>query len=650
MARHFDRPGLGRGSRTARGLRWNCLIGGTLAALFPLFPAPLAASEGVPLVVQAAKQPPRPPTSLKLVIAATTDTHGRVRGWDYYTNSVDPMRGLTRVGTILDSLRAANPDQVVLVDAGDWLQGNPFTSAVAELHHTAHPVIAAMNALKYDAAVIGNHEFNYGVPFLDAAIKQARFPLLAGNVLGADGAARFPGTASFTRNGVKVAIIGATTPGAMIWDRDNLRAAKLAVTDIVPAVQRAVTAARNSGAEVVIVVLHSGLGGASNYDTASTHTGDENVAGRIPREVRGVDVVVFGHSHSELIDSTVNGTLLMQPKNWATSVGVATLSLEKHNGRWAVTTRKGQSIPAAGHLESKSLLAVTANAHNAAMQWANAPIGKTAVAWRSDSARVQDSPIIDFVAEVMRREAKADLASTTAFSLESRLDPGVITMAQLSQLYPYDNQLVAVRISGAQLRAFLEHSAKQYRTLNADGSAPAGGVVDNNVAGYNYEILSGADYVIDLRKPVGSRVTTLAFRGGAVRDDDSFTLALNSYHQNGAGGYAMLADLPRTYEKGTDIRGLLIAEVQRVGSINPADYAKQNWRIEPASAVAMSYAQQHRTQAKRTLRLITISDFHASLEARPDSRGRMLGGAVALQAALTQARNECKDLCTSITI
>lgn len=637
----------------------------------------------VPAVVFASQRRPAPaipateatvrqsrPASLKLVIAATTDSHGRVRGWDYYTNSVDPMRGLTRVGTILDSLRAANPEQVVLVDAGDWLQGNPLTSA-ANLAGSAkvHPVVAAMNALKYDAVVIGNHEFNFGVPFLDAVVKQARFPMLGGNVRDASGKSHFASTTSFVRNGVKVAVIGATTPGSMVWDRENLAAAKMTVTDIVPAVRKAVSDARTAGAEVVIVVLHSGLGGPSNYDAVNVDGAEENVAGRIPKEVPGVDVVVYGHSHSELIDSTVNRTLLMQPRNWAQTVGVATLSLEKNGTKWAVTAAKGQSIQASGHVESKAVMVATEEGHQAAVKWANATIGKTTVAWRSDSARVQDSPIIDFVAEVMRREAKTDLAATTAFSLETKLAPGPITMAQLSQLYPYDNQLTAVRITGAQLREFLEHSAKQYRTLNADGSAPTGGVVDNSIAGYNYEMLSGADYVIDLRKPIGSRITSLTFRGNPIKDTDTFTLALNNYHQNGAGGYTMLARLPVVYRKESDIRSLLIAELQRAGSLEPATYATQNWRIEPASAVAMAYAQQNRVRApqagttsagtssapvsnaqQRTLRLITTSDFHASLEARADSRGRLIGGAVALQVALTKARNECKDNCTSITV
>lgn len=666
--------------RIARGLRRNGLIASTLAAT-ALTAIALHSNQAWAVGrTEVPAESPRPlqdaepaGSTLKLVIAATTDTHGRVRGWDYYTNKADAVRGLSRLGTIVDSLRAANPDRVVLVDAGDWFQGNPFTSAAAEAKPKLHPVVAAMNALKYDAVVVGNHEFNYGVPFLDASLRQARFPILGGNVREASGKSHFASTTSFVRNGVKVAIVGATTPGSMVWDKENLATANLTVSDIVPSVKKAVSDARTSGAEVVIVVLHSGLGGASNFDEAATKGAEENVAGRIPREVPGVDVVVYGHSHSELVDSTVNNTLLMQPRNWAQTLGVATLSLEKRGNKWAVASSKGQSIAAAGHAESPTILAATQEGHDAAVKWANAPIGKTAVVWRSDSARVQDSPIVDFVAEVMRRAANADLATTSTFSLDARLDPGVITMAQLSQLYPYDNQLAVVRINGKQLREFLEHSAKQYRTLNADGSAPAGGITDTSVPGYNYEILTGADYVIDLRKPVGERITSLSFRGNPVKDSDTFTMAVNNYHQNGAGGYTMLANLPQVYTKDTDIRGLLIAEGKRVGTLNPGTYANKNWRIEPASAVAMAYAQQNRSrgsqapnnsasgnassssaagapQQKRTLRLLTTSDFHASLEARPDSRGRMVGGAVALEAALAKARNECKDTCTSITV
>ena len=619
-------------------------------------------------------QPGVGPTSLDLVIAATTDTHGRLRGWDYYSNTPDPARGLARVGTIVDSLRAANPSRVILVDAGDLLQGNPLTD-VAQRNASGkiHPVIAAMNLLRYDAAAVGNHEFNYGVPFFDAAVKQARFPFLAANVREEGGKRHYASTTTFERGGVRVAVIGATTPGSMVWDRDHLSEARLTVSDIVPAVKAAVQQARANGADVVLVVVHTGFGGPSTYDTASTSLAAENVAGRIPREVPGIDLVVFGHSHSEMVDSTINGTLLMQPRNWATSVGVATLTLQKSKGKWRVVSKKASSVPAAGHVESKAVLAVTEEAHQATVTWTTTAVGKSTVAWRGDSSRVQDTPIVDFVAEVMRREAKSDLATTAAFTLDAKISAGDVTIAEMSQLYPYENTLRSVRINGAQLRAFLEHSARYYRTLNADGSAPANGIVDNSVAGFNYEMVTGADYVLDLRKPVGQRVTSLSVKGKPVRDGDSFTMATNNYRQGGGGGYSMLASLPVVYDKEIDIRGLMIAELKRVGTIKQSDYFTQNWRIEPASAVAIAYAHQNRTRATeragsgdttipaapigngqasgaRTLRLLTTSDFHAALEGRRDENGRTRGGAMALAAALMQARVECKDRCTSITI
>ena len=682
MVRQSDRLRAGRSTENFDGNRWRGLISSStlLIACVLLVSGPLASQANAradargTTSLAARTQPGAVPQSLKLVIATTTDTHGRLRGWDYYTDTPDAARGLSRAATIVDSLRQANPSRVVLVDAGDLLQGNPLTDAAQRnTSNKTHPVIAAMNVLRYDAAAVGNHEFNYGVPFLDAAVKQARFPFLAANIRDASGKLHFASTATIVRSGVRIAIVGATTPGSMVWDRDHLRAARITVTDIIPAVKTAVKRARANGADVVVVVVHSGFGGPSSYDAVSAKLPEENVAGRIPLEVPGVDVVVFGHSHSEMVDSMVNGTLVMQPKNYATTVGVATLSLQKSKGKWRVVSKTAVSVPAAGHAESKAVLAVTEAAHQDAIAWTRTVVGHTTVAWRGDSARVLDTPIVDFVAEVMRREAKADLATTAAFSMDTKLPAGNVTVAQLSQLYPYENVLRSVRINGAELRAFLEHSARYFRTLNADGTPPANGIIDNSIPGYNYEMLSGADYVLDLRKPIGQRVTSLNFKGKPVGDGDTFTLATNNYRQSGGGGYSMLASLPVVYDKELDIRGLLIAEVKRVGTLNPKDYFTENWHLEPASAVAAAYAQLNRlptptanrvadsstrspatanrsTQPGRTLRVISTSDFHAALEGRKDSRGRVAGGAVALQAALTKARSECTNSCTSITI
>ncbi|HEY9226059.1 MAG TPA: hypothetical protein VIP11_05395, partial [Gemmatimonadaceae bacterium] len=178
------------------------------------------------LVAGCSATAPRLPQAsgpIDIVVAATTDLHGYVRGWDYFANAPDTVRGLTRVATIIDSLRKVSPTFPVVVDAGDAIQGNPLAYAAARIDSTMpHPVIAAMNAVEYDAAVIGNHEFNYGIPTLERAVRQARFPMLAANIFTSAGTPRFRTWAVSTRRGIKIAMIGATTPGAMVWDRDNL--------------------------------------------------------------------------------------------------------------------------------------------------------------------------------------------------------------------------------------------------------------------------------------------------------------------------------------------------------------------------------------------------------------------------------------------
>ncbi len=623
---------------------------------------------------------------LDLVVASTTDVHGRLRGWDYYANRADPTHSLAAAATIVDSLRTAHPQRVVLVDAGDMLQGNPLLFVAAKVAPPpVHPVIAAMNVMRYDAAVIGNHEFNYGVPLLSAAIGQAGFPFLAANVRAPQGQLSVAAFTVIQRRGVRIGIVGATTPGAMVWDREHLRAARVTVSDIVPAVRQAVSDVRKRNADVIIVLLHAGLDEPSTYDTVATGLPSENVAARVAREINGIDLVVFGHSHKTLVDSTINGALVVQPRNWAASVSVATLTVEKGKGRWTVVAHRGQTVSVSGHTENAAVVAASAGTHRATLAWVNAPVGRTAVRWSADSARVVDMPITDLVNELMRREAGADLSATAVFSLDASLDSGQITAASLSKLYPYDNTLRAIRVSGAQVRAYLEHASRYYRSLTANSAIPDGGIIDPAVAGYNFDVLSGADYIIDLTQPVGQRITRLEFRGRPIAATDSFTLALNNYRHSGGGGYAMLAGSPIVYEKDVDIRQLVIDEVRRAGSIASATYGTRNWRLTPAAAVAAAYAEQARGRGAesggsaptavsspaesaarpratssrlargapvptRTVRVIAMSDFHAALLPRPNDSGRLMGGAVALSAAIARAEAECTVACQSVVI
>src|SRR5829696_2997257 len=237
----------------------------------------------------------------------------------------------------------------------------------------------------------------------------------------------------------------------------------------------------------------------------------------------------------------------------------------------------------------------------------------------------------------------------------------------MQALYPYDNTLRAVRITGRQLREYLEQSARYYRT-DANG-IPS---VNPGVPGYNFDVVAGADYLLDLSKPEGQRVTRLEVRGAPVTPTDSFTLALTNYRQTGGGSFSMIADAPLVYDKQQDIRQLLTDEVRRVGTLRPQDYFTRNWRIEPASAIGDLYAQMRGGSARTTatapapaaalhaprrprpatlLRIIGTNDFHGALEPRVDSRGVRRGGAAYLATAIRRARAECvAPACESLLV
>ena len=524
---------------------------------------------------------PPPTTAADLVIAATTDVHGRIRSYDYFTNQVERVRGLSRVATIVDSLRAAAPGRVILLDAGDLLQGNPFAFTVfQESSSRPNTIIAAMNALGYDAAAIGNHEFNYGVPYLDSAVAQARFPFLSDNTYKPDGSHAYRPWTMIHRAGLKVAIIGATTPGVMLWDGENVRG-RVTLGDIVPAVRQSVSEVKSAGANVVIVTVHSGLDEPSTYDSAGSGVPSENVAARLASEIPGIDLLLYGHSHKEMREKMIGGTLLIQPRNWATSVAVAHLHLDRAAGGWAVTGRKGELIQADGHAEKPGILALSQRTHETTLATFNTPIGTTAVEWRSDSSRLKDTPIVDFVLEVERKISGADLASSAVFATDASFGPGSITGGQIVRVYPYDNTLRVIRINGKQLRDYLDFSSRYYT-----GRLTPGGQLETNsqIAGYNFDIVAGANYTIDLNKPIGSRITRLDYKGAPVRDTDTFTLALSNYRQGGGGGFSMVAGSPTLKEVQMIVPQFLMEEVKRRVVLRPEDYFTRNWEIVPPRA------------------------------------------------------------------
>jgi 2',3'-cyclic-nucleotide 2'-phosphodiesterase / 3'-nucleotidase / 5'-nucleotidase len=634
-------------TRIREGIRSNpALLAALLVAL---------ASGCAPAPAPVAR--PSAPARGTLVIAGTTDTHGWLLPYDYY-RGVETENGLTRVAPLIDSVRAAHPGRTVLIDSGDLLQGNPLDFVFSRLGaNDRHPVALAMNALHYDAAAIGNHEFNYGIDHLNAVGKQMEFPLLSANIFrpGTTEHAYQPYTIVERMVGgrpVRVGITAVTPPGVLLWDADNVRG-RLDFRDIVQSVRPVVAEMKARGADVVVIAAHSGLEGSS-YDTAATHVPVENASVAMARGVPGVDVIFMGHTHRELADTSIAGVLLLQARNWGTSLGVAELELaQSPDGKWAVVGKHGAIRRPDGKRSSAALTQLLTPAHEKARAYVAQPVGTSDVEWSARDARVRDTPIIDLINEVQRKVTGADLASSAAFSLEARIPSGSVTVADIAGLYPYDNTLKAIRISGRQLREYIEKTAEYYLPCPG-GSCQR--LTNPDFPGYNYDAVSGVDYAIDLTRPVGQRVVRLERNGRAVAPTDSFTLALNNYRASGAGGFNMLANAPVVYDRGEGIRELLIAEIQKRGAIVPGDFFKRNWEIVPAALAERAAAEQAalagpagelhggdvgaaRSSLPR-LRVLGTNDFHGALEPTSPSfaRGRQVGGAAALATYFAQSR------------
>ena len=565
-----------------------------LAACAPAAPSPSPepASSGSASIESPSTGSASSATSGTLVLMGTTDLHGWLLPYDYYTGKATSY-GLAALVPLIDSVRAANPGRTALFESGDLLQGNPLDFVHSKLRPgEVHPLVTAMNLVEYDAAAIGNHEFNYGIAHLDQAVRDARFPFLSANTFRAgtgEHAYRASTIVERTVGGrpVRIGVTSVTPPGVLIWDADNVRG-RLDFRDIVASVRPVVADLRARGADVVVVAAHSGLEGSS-YDPVATGVPVENAAAAMAREVPGIDVILMGHTHRELADTTINGVLVQQAKNWGTSLAVSELDLRWAAGRWTVAGKRGKILRPAPGSTSPRLEAALAQAHERTKAYVARQIGTSSQEWTSELARTRDTPILDLINEVQRRVTGAELSSTAAFSLSSRIPQGPITVADVAGLYIYDNTLKAVRISGAQLRAYLEKSAEYYLPCPAAACAR---VTNPEVPGYNFDVVSGVDYALDLTRPVGRRVTHLRRDGRDVAATDSFTMALNNYRASGSGGFNMLVGAPVVYDRGEGIRELLIAEIERRGTLSPADVFRKNWEIVPAALADKAAAEQ----------------------------------------------------------
>jgi 2',3'-cyclic-nucleotide 2'-phosphodiesterase/3'-nucleotidase len=535
----------------------------------------------------ASRRPPAPPPpqaarNVAITLLATTDIHGHIFPVEEETGRPAEL-GLAKIATLIAQERASHPN-TLLLDCGDTTQGTALAWYAARRRSgDPNPIIAAMNALGYDAMAIGNHDFNFGMDHLRKIRREAQFRILAANVTGGNPNTDEPFSAHVVREvaGVRVAVVGFVTPGVLHWEMpENYRGFRF--HSIVETAAMVIPKVR-AKADLVVVISHSGLG----RDPADAP--DENSMAQVAEQVPGIDVILFGHTHREVPEKILNGVLLSQPKFWGQSLSEVEIALERQAGGWRVTSKKSRIIPVTDAVPpAPDVLKLAEVAWRGTEAFLDQPVAGLSRPLDGATARLEDHPLLDLIHAAQLDAGHADVSLATLFQTGVRFPAGTPTARQFYALYPYENTLFTVEMTGAQLKEILERAASFYPAwplASAGRSAVPGAPGETahpSLPGYQADTAAGVSYTLDLSQPVGSRIRDLAFRGRPLEPARGLRVAVNHYRYYGGGGYGMYQGLRIVQRSRDSVRDLVIAYARRVGSI-PAT-AAGTWRIEPAEA------------------------------------------------------------------
>jgi 2',3'-cyclic-nucleotide 2'-phosphodiesterase/3'-nucleotidase len=518
-----------------------------------------------------------------ITIVSTTDLHGNVLPVDYYTNKPD-ARGLAKAATIIRAARKENPAGTLLLDSGDTIQGTPLEYVHNKMNNAPpDPMMLAMNALSYDAMAIGNHEYNFGLKVLEKARNEARFPWLSANTYkkGTNDTAYQPYLVK-ELNGVRVGILGLTTAGIPTWEnKENY--AGLEFREPVAEAKKWVEILRTKErCDLVVVAMHMGL--EEDVRTGEVLPGQaphENEGVAIAEQVKGIDVILLGHTHREVSDLVINGVLLTQANAWGRHVARADVYLDRdEKGRWRVAAKSARTIQITDRTEVDAEIAKLAEPYDRETQaWLSRVIGESPAELSADQGSFRDTAILDLVQRVQMDAGKADVSMVANFNPRARLPKGAITVRDIAGLYIYENTLVVIEVTGQQLKDALEHSAEYFLPF-APGKTPAQ-LVNEKIPGFNYDIAEGVSYDLDLTKPTGQRIQNLRFRGQPLNPAQKLRLATNNYRVNGGGGYTMYKNAPEVFRSSEEIREMIIDWVTEHKSV-PAE-PTNNWRLVPSN-------------------------------------------------------------------
>ncbi len=522
-----------------------------------------------------------------LYILQTTDVHGHVRPYDYFQDKAADY-GLARIFTRVIDYRLKHKN-VVLVDGGDLLQGTPLIYYFNRIETSVpNPMILTLNFMGYSAMAVGNHDIEQGLFTYLRARDESHFPWLSANSVLPDGRTFFKPYTIIEHNGIKIGIIGLTTPGIPMWLEPSLYPG-ITWKDMVQTARKYVPLVRPQ-VDVLVGLFHAGLdSGYSAKQTAALGLPNENASALVARKVTGFDVIFAGHSHrpypkkGRIVLTHTERTLLINAGSWARNLGVAEIILRKKEQStrrpWQVIAKEGWLEPMKKVIPSPAIMDLTKYYHKKTLAYIRQPIATLTDTLSARNARFQDNPVVELINRAQMAYTKADISFAASFNDHFKIPPGKIRIKDVYGMYRYENFLYVVEMTGQQIRDYLQYCARYY--LKKGDKI----IANPKMAGYNYDMAEGIKYKITVTREDDTGENTVGpiiyLKTGRPLDmHRRYKVALNSYRAMGGGGHMAAAHVSEKqilFKSDEEMRNILADYIQQQKIIHPV--CDGNWTV-----------------------------------------------------------------------